>query len=567
MKYLGVWIEKHRKKVWFALGLNLVVMVVLFFTMRPFFETNDDITISSLVNGAYDVRDAHLEFLNYLLGIVYKAFYSLPVTLPWHTFFQYLVLWLSLSSVTYVVLQKLESRIGFCVTGLLLIYFAFEGYIRMQFSKTSGIATCAALFLLFYAVRKEKISIGAVVMGWFLGCLGFMYRDYEFYICTLLMTGIGVFFLLEPSLYGKRSRVFLRCAGVFGIQMILVLGLHLYDEYMYDTDPVWSYYREYNDARSNLMDYGMPSFKKNQEAYEALGINKDAYDLYRGWSFDDPDKFGLETMNEVLKLRPEKKLNMALVIEYLQKVPKAFFGTHVFYAVLLMFLLWLFFGRHSVPAVLSVIYEVLLFFGAYFVLYYLGRYLVNRVDVGLWFAVSLVLLWLLMEGEAKLSPQMCGILCLSVLVLDQKTWNSDWRINSATAQTIQVATRNALEMVSADKDHLYLAKVNTISSAGSYGPFNRMPIGILNNICWLGGWEINSSTSLATLRKYGVENPYRDMIGNDSVYLIDDNIELTMRYIHTYYDEGAQAVLVQEVGDFGIYQIGGTNETADDMDG
>ena len=198
-----------------------------------------------------------------------------------------------------------------------------------------------------------------------------------------------------------------------------------------------------------------------------------------------------------------------------------------------MFLLWLFFGRHSVPAVLSVIYEVLLFFGAYFVLYYLGRYLVNRVDVGLWFAVSLVLLWLLMEGEAKLSAQMCGILCLSVLVLDQKTWNSDWRINSATAQTIQVATRNALEMVSADKDHLYLAKVNTISSAGSYGPFNRMPIGILNNICWLGGWEINSSTSLATLRKYGVENPYRDMIGNDSVYLIDDNIELTMRYIHT----------------------------------
>ena len=71
----------------------------------------------------------------------------------------------------------------------------------------------------------------------------------------------------------------------------------------------------------------------------------------------------------------------------------------------------------------------------------------------------------------------------------------------------------------------------------------------------LGGWAARTTSYMGILERYGIENPYRDMIGNEKVYLIDDDIDLTMDYIHTYYDEKAEAVLVSEIGSLKIYQI------------
>jgi hypothetical protein len=42
-----------------------------------------------------------------------------------------------------------------------------------------------------------------------------------------------------------------------------------------------------------------------------------------------------------------------------------------------------------------------------------------------------------------------------------------------------------------------------------------------------------------------VENPYRDCVGNSGVYLIEDNVDLTLQYIHEHYDPEAAAELVE----------------------
>ena len=45
------------------------------------------------------------------------------------------------------------------------------------------------------------------------------------------------------------------------------------------------------------------------------------------------------------------------------------------------------------------------------------------------------------------------------------------------------------------------------------------------------------------------------MIGNDKIYLADDNIDLTLKYIQEYYESNAQAVFVKTVGNVNLYQI------------
>lgn len=85
--------------------------------------------------------------------------------------------------------------------------------------------------------------------------------------------------------------------------------------------------------------------------------------------------------------------------------------------------------------------------------------------------------------------------------------------------------------------------------------FENMPVGVLDNICNLGGWECNLPNQIYNMQKYNVENPYRDAIDNENVIWIDDKIGLTIRYIRTYYNKNAEAEFIREVGDAKLYRI------------
>lgn len=44
---------------------------------------------------------------------------------------------------------------------------------------------------------------------------------------------------------------------------------------------------EFNQLRSQLLDYGFPDYESNKELYKELGISKEALELYKTWNFND----------------------------------------------------------------------------------------------------------------------------------------------------------------------------------------------------------------------------------------------------------------------------------------
>ncbi len=558
MRRLTIWIEANRKKAWFAVGLNVLVLAIMLLLMVPSFESNDDITMSELVNGALGVHDAHLVFQNYLLGLLYKALYTWAGSLAWYSIVQYVFLLIAFSVVTYVILQRVDDYSGLCVCIVLLIFFAYECYFKLQFTKTAGVVGAAAVFLLFYAVSGENVSWKMILFGELLGCVGSMFRYRQFLACGAMMGGIGIYFLLElkKKFRGQCVKRLALYAVTFGSLVLLAYGFHVIDKKVYNSDAEWAYYMKFTKSRAQLQDRGFPDYDTYEEAYQSLGLNYDAYILYRGLDINDPDKFSLETMQELVSIKPKQMISGAFLKRFLKDLTPYHFETPVFYCFLVMFLFWLFWGDHKWRTVFAVLAELFFFEIIYFYMFYDGRYLINRVDVGLWFAASLVMLWFLRPEKVKLSRRSCIIFCLIILILNQRSWNGDWRINSEEHYASMKEHRETLESLSADKEHLYLAKViGTISGSASYGPFDQMPAGLLDNICWLGGWEINTAPCRNVLDQYGIRNPYKDMVGNENVRLIDNNIELTMRYIRTYYNENAKAVCVGKIGSCKIYQI------------
>lgn len=546
----------------FAVILNILLMALMVLVMRPSFETNDDIVFAELGSGLRGVKDAHLVFQNYILGLIYRFLYQVTGRLPWYTIFQYAVLVAAFSAVTYVLMNRLEGFSGLYLSVVLLCCFGYEAYIHIQFTKTGGIAAAAAVFLLFHVIEKDKICQWELLWGIALGLLGFMYRADQFWASSALMAGLGVYFLLTlrrrfPGCTAGKLR---RCVGTFLLLLLAVSAVDIADAQMYRGEE-WEEYQEFNSLRSKLLDYGFPDYDSSIELYQELGITREAYELYKTWNFNDPENFTVEVMEKLVNEKAARTLRPAQIIAFLKRFPGDVSGRPFFWFCLVFLAVWLVRAEKKIPGITALVFEGILLSGLYFYLYYQGRYMVNRVDVGLWFSVCLVILWIASDsgGEKGAGIVRRGgpVLCVAVLAVSQLLWIKDWRISTVSIPEARVSQRAVLETIGTDKEHVYIAKSGTVSEIVCYGPFDRMPENLLDNLYWLGGWECRTPGFTMEMEEHGIVNPYKDLINNEEVYLIDNHIELTMDYIHQYYNENAEAVFVKTLGNVDLYQIKG----------
>ena len=550
------YLKQKYRKISVALISNLLILGAMAAFMRPSFETNDDIVFAELGSGLRGVKDAHLVFQNYGLGMIYRLLYGVTGRLPWYTIVQYMILFAAFTVVTYVLMSRLGEISGLCLFVILACGFGYEGYIHLQFTKTAGIVAAAAVFLLLYLLEQEKYSWWGIAGGILLAVIAYMYREDQFWASCGLMAGAGLLFLFDLRKYrNKKLRRLGICVLTFGVLLLSVFGVDRWDSSKYRSAE-WKEYQEFNQLRSELLDYGFPDYDSNQEIYEELGISREAYELYKSWNFNDTEKFDTEVMKKLVDLKQKRPLTIRTVTAFLRRFPSDLLRMPMFYFFAVFAVLWLLCGKKDVCSVISVLAECLLLVAVYFYLYYQGRYMVNRVDVGLWFSACLVMLWIFSSGEVRhMNTKVSVLLCMICVALGQFMMYTDWRLATSSIPEARVSQRAVLETIGTDKEHTYLAKSGMLSEIVCYGPFDRMPENLLDNVYWFGGWECRTPGYTRAMEVHGIINPYRDVVNNENIYLVDDNIDLTLKYIRQYYAENAEAVFVKTIGNVDVYQI------------
>lgn len=550
------YLKQKYRKISVVLISNLLILGAMAAFMRPSFETNDDIVFAELGSGLRGVKDAHLVFQNYGLGMIYRLLYGVTGRLPWYTIVQYMILFAAFTVVTYVLISRLGEISGLCLFVILACGFGYEGYIHLQFTKTAGIAAAAAVFLLLYLLEQEKYSWWGIAGGILLAVIAYMYREDQFWASCGLMAGAGLLFLFELRKYrNKKLRRLGICVLTFGVLLLSVFGVDRWDSSKYRSAE-WKEYQEFNQLRSELLDYGFPDYDSNQEIYEELGISREAYELYKSWNFNDTEKFDTEVMKKLVDLKQKRPLTIRTVTAFIRRFPSDLLRMPMFYFFAVFALLWILCGKKDVCSVISVLAECLLLVAVYFYLYYQGRYMVNRVDVGLWFSACLVMLWIFSSGEVRyMNTKVSVLLCMICVALGQFMMYTDWRLATSSIPEARVSQREVLETIGTDKEHTYLAKSGMLSEIVCYGPFDRMPENLLDNVYWFGGWECRTPGYTRAMEVHGIINPYRDVVNNENIYLVDDNIDLTLKYIRQYYAENAEAVFVKTIGNVDVYQI------------
>lgn len=560
------WNASAKLRLLGAVLLNALVLACMLVFIQPGFESNDDQTLAAFVDGQTAVKDAHIPYMNYVLTNLLKGLYLLGDTLPWFTILQYALLFAGFTALTWIMFERLRAWQGAALTVMALVLIGVDSYTSISYTKTAAVCTIAGLALMLHAMefRAKGSRALPVILGGVLVTFGAMLRFMEFLPCAALMSVLGLRYIwgvLADKGIEKKLAAIARYALPFAAVLVIAAGLYAFDSAVWSRGE-WGAYRRFDDSRIALTDYGIPAYEEMPDAYESLGLSETAVELLRSGNFYEPDLFNKETIEAITAAKSEAKPAPSLgecLGKLLDTCTVRFFDHQAVYLLLIVFALWLACGEHDLRGWFTFALELGMFCVFYLYLIRRGRYLVDRVDMGLFMAVITVLLWTLKRELLDKERVLSVLLLLCALFTSYMYSRTSCRFGSHSVIEDKSELKQAVDTLLSDNDCLYLSKIDPLDKA-IYSAFETPPDGYWDRIVIIGGWLAQNPIVAHTMADYGVVNPYRDIVDKDNVYIIDDDIVLTIRFINEYYDPDASAELVEplstETG-LEIYRITG----------
>ncbi len=531
-----------------ALLLNSAFLIITMLLIAPGFESNDDRAISAFIDGQMAAKCTYIPYINYLLALLLRSIYvSLGDGAAWYTLFQLGLLLLGFTAISYCLFRRLNGTMGTLVSLCILLFVGVDAYTVISYTKTAAVCTVGGMMLLFNASDRERGLkwVIAFVIGAALCLMGFMLRYMEFLPCMGIMAALGLYALPEifsgDKSLGRKFLALGRYILPFAIMLGLCAGAFVIDRKAWQEEPYSTYY-ELDQARIALTDYGIPPYNAMKDTYDSLGLSENAMELFCGGNFFDGVNFSKDNILAITDARDSifshPGIGECLGI-FLDNCLMGFFAHLPVFAVLAAGILWLAGGDHRFRGWLSVAAALGIFCAMYLYLIWRGRYLIDRVDMGLMLAVSGVLAWTLKRERLAKEKMICSVVLALCVAVFAWTYRSSLRWSEGGAEDTQ-SSRQAIEALTADEDHLYLAKLDTVSEV-AYSPLEPYPLGYLDRVVLLGGWYYGHPAIMDILAKNDITVPFRDIVNNDNVYIIEDDVDSTVSYIREYYDKNARA--------------------------
>ncbi len=545
-------IRKHR--LLSSVILNALLLAYFGLLFYCVFETNDDYAMKMIAMGAYGQPDRHLVFINSILGMIPELLYKLLPSIPWYEGLQYLLIFCSLTAITYVLTEGEQSFHRSLLVYVVLFVAAHFFYVDLQYTKTAALLALAGYLLLDRSIRNDRLS--GVICSVAMMVLARLLRTKQFYLvslpCAALFLPMILSFLrnLKDKVLQKRMITLAVSAAVCFLLPFAVINLGALNY----NEPSWRSYKTFNSVRSSLLDREEIDYESDSIFYDGLGLDEtDLEMLYGLWDFDDPEVFTENTLRQIRDRRTAVRKDAVSVVKGLVSDTIYFFFENregSLFSFLLIFGLIIAMGeKRSVTDNVSLLLSVImsLFCIVYTYIYRNYSYL-GRVHLSLLLtAIVLVLHKIRLPGvENRFVPCLLGVLMLTGAL--SFMWFDEFRINSS-ARIKDEQKISALQQIREDEDHLYLRTTDENLDYVS-GLFMDDDVYNKENLYALGGWTINMPLNDAVKERYGVTNPFRDMVNNDKVYLIisdEEKLDLILKYVSKRYDSKARAEKVRTI--------------------
>lgn len=559
--------NKTLKNFLLALAINFVWLVVLILLFDPG-EKTDDMIMKLFLSGAFTGSPSpYIHYCSLILGKILCVLQNMMPTVAWFEVSQFMLIFASFTMFSFVVIKEKKIKQSLLILIPVLLFFGYEAYIKLTFTKTSGVAMAVGFFLMLYAFKqKEKMSkIPLAVIGCLLAVVGSMYRSKTVKVYIILFVVIFLCEVVQTWLAKAKkdrekifSKAFLcKLSPILLMLVIFVgcLGLHQLSLKMYENDPAWKAYREYNPLKVELQDYGWPDYMTNIETYTALGVSENDYKLWASYrDYGEDQILTVDYLQQVVDIKNKPsgivakvKSYIKMIPDFLETYPMNFLYVRTFLPAMLLLLLFLATDRKG--KWLPILLMLGIFMAASLLLFAEGRYNKDHVDFCLWIAAALSFTYLLLDSNIKKEKiWSVGLSIAFVFVIlgqrnkayiNTNTYSgSDFSSDHVSAQAIM----NFLTY--ADNDLFVFPNNEYYGLIGAANDTLVSPVpNQYSNIYVLSGYMLPPYQ--AVMDRYAVNNIYEDLLNRNDIHLVCRNLNQVrsiLTYMREHYNDHANCV-------------------------
>lgn len=553
--------EKKINSFLLLLLINILGLILYLLIFSPFLSI-DDLVAANKVYGCYGGDyDYHHPTISWTYLYLIRCMLVFAPNIPWYTIFLQVLFFVAVFSFTLKITKKYGLKYGIAVSCLIILFYGYEGYIALKYTKTAIVLSTVGVF--FVADENEKFK--GRIWGVFLLIIGGLIRS------NVLMPAyvFGAFyffanFISEIDRNGLSKEYTKK--WLFNIILITLIFISTNffvnhsNEIFFSKDEQydeWIQSEELDWRRSYVQDTGVIVSEDAIEEYEENNISENDIYIWKNWNYDwntvtDNTIKTFEKFNMAYGKKEISNISNQIIQNFLKVFPLSYLKTDVFYLYLILGVSLILSTKNSRKALFNIVLSIIFFMSMNLYLYYQGRYLIHRVDVGIILESIILLGTNALFEEHKINRKfifsiiICLLLCGNYL-------NGEDDLNGWNNEQVEVV----LENIGKDQNHLYVyckdARGGVLYYLNAYDVPQK---GSLKN--FVRGDAIDPET-LAIYKNYEIKNPYLDVLDNNNMYLLMDqnntDEDKWRTYISEHTKKDVELVKVKDYGDIKLYKV------------
>jgi len=530
---------------------------------------NDDTAMSGLMAGIQGMFPGYSVFVNFIPSYLISKLAMIWANINWYGLYLLGTCYLSFTFIGAVILQRLRLKIGSTIYMAIVVsgFIPVLGY--FTFTIIAYIAVLAGIVLIVQGYYSDIKSIKNVL--YVLGTLMFINGSFIRYKC--IYTGIVLFcgFIIMELIKERKANIkkVMILGGVIVINCIFSFGFRAYSMNQYYKDSVWSQYVEFNIARSNLIDFGLPNYHTNKGIYDSVGWSENDYNIFNSYSFPEDVKFStsnLEKIYEYKKSIESNKHYTEAIKKLIEDIDKEFTIQICILLILIISTYNVYFSKNKIMSIFVSIFPFIM---------HMFFILINRAPYrGVYphYFMSVILLLLISNEYEKLSlnnkeikEDIKSINCIlsiiiitSIIISINPLYESYRNRKSIGENEILKQSIEVYHTLCNDKNNVYLTSMDYNGSLVKENSILRWNLpGSKENVISAGGWGSRSKNIQYAKELNGIDNLIYDLIKKDNYFFVDrgNHVNMYITYFKETYNLDVSFDIVNTMYNTNVYKV------------
>lgn len=296
-----------KSKTFFALAVNIVIMVLIIGITAFSYDSSDDFYNSLYICQYHNYYSSEI---NYIFATITGSLQYILMNFNCFVLFQILLSCAAFSSLTFVFADKFGKDKALIFTLLLNILFSFDHYSHILSSKTSALLLTAGFLMALNAIRNKRYSLpfwvglAEIVFGTFL-CFKYFFVGLAFFIAFFIGDMIAKRKYKLP--FRKFFWYFRPFVLVFVFIMLIGCGLEYYSYSVNNANAETSSMYKYSVLTDETDNNAFPNYSDCRDELNSVGISSsNEYELFVDGYYDENNGLNTNALEKVAEIQRQE---------------------------------------------------------------------------------------------------------------------------------------------------------------------------------------------------------------------------------------------------------------------